>query len=258
MVMEGTADVPVSSPESELAAPVEQTETQPQEAPTAESQNTDKPPVGYVPLQALHEAREQLKGLKESQDWKGYSRLKEALDSDPNFAQHFMQSVQSYYQQQNQPVKDPYAEYPQEIAEPLRKTMALEQTVQQLVGTIQQQQTQAVMSNYKADLTAKLADVPDHWKPYYEKRAYEIGAQLNPQALQSYDPALVAQAYDAVQAEVESIRRAERGSYVTEKKNDKLPASSSATGQAGQTISRPNGTEDRSRIVEDLLKASLA
>lgn len=257
MTLEVQTDVtPAPSPETELATPETPVE-QPKEAPAAEPQNTDKPPTGYVPLQALHEAREQLKSLKESQDWKGYSRLKEALDSDPNFAKHFIESVQGYYTKAQQPKEDPYDQYPTEIAEPLRKTQVLEQTVQQLSQTLQQQQTQAVFQQYKASFSEKMKDVPQHWRGYYEKRAYEIGNELNPNALQGFDLQLVEKAYEMVHQEVEGIRRAERGSYVVEKKNDKLPASPSG-GSAGQTIQKLSSGEDRTRMVEELLKASLA
>ncbi|MBP7209572.1 MAG: hypothetical protein KBA02_00085 [Paludibacteraceae bacterium] len=256
-------DVAGSSPEQELQAPAQQDvkpEVQTQDT-TAESKNTEKPPAGYVPLQALHEAREQLKELKalqDSQDWKAYQALKNKMETDANFSQFLTQRIQDYVSGLTQQEKDALADYPAEIAEPLRKTQMLEAQVQQLLQATQAQRTEAVLQQYKSAFAERIKDVPSHWKSYYEKRAYEIGGQLNPNALNSFDGELVKNAFEAVDQEVKAIQRAERGMYVTDKTKDNLPPSTSSTGVPGQTVSKPTNEYERARAIEELLKMGQA
>lgn len=259
-------------------APQEQEQSNPEvpnEAnPSLETLNTsneEKPPKGYVPLAALHEAREQLKSLKDSQDWRSYQELKTRLEADPNYSYYLSQLAQLYdpsraqdlVQQLNQlrqqGIKDPYANYPQEIAEPLRKTQMLEQTVQQLLVQNQAQQQQTTYNQYVGQLNTKLteAKVPEHWKSYYTEKAHELAAKLNPHALSAYDQKLIEQVFEQVDQQVKAIQRAERGSYVVDKTKDVTPASTSSTGVASKSTPRLVTQEQRSNLAAELLKASL-
>src|SRR5260221_3686832 len=196
--------------------------------------NEEKPPKGYVPLAALHEAREKLKAHESSQDWRAYQELKNRLDTDPSYANYLATAASKYekenaqlliqqlQQMQLQQKPDPYANYPQEIAEPLRKTQMLEQTVQQL---LLQNQTQAYTSNYNQylnRLNQKLTEtkVPEHWKSFYNDKAHELAVKINQNVLSSYDAKLIDQVFDQIDQQARAIQRAERGSYVSDKAQD--------------------------------------
>ena len=260
-----------SAPAEQSSQPVEnQTQEADPSLETLNTSNEEKPPKGYVPLAALHEAREQLKAFRESEDWKKYQELKNVLDSDPNYAQ-YLSTAASRYDKQNaqlliqqlqqlqlQGRPDPYANYPQEIAEPLRKTQVLEQTVQQLLQQNQYQQQQAVYNQYVGRLNEKLSEhkVPEHWKTFYTEKAHEIAAKLNPAALSGYDARLIDQVYDQIDQQVKAIQRAERGAYVVDKSKDVTPTSTSATGVAPKVNQRFGTQESRANMVAELLKAT--
>jgi hypothetical protein len=266
--MEQTNDVSGPSPVEALTQPdtAQQADTQnvnseeqkQVQEPSAETKNTDKPPAGYVPLQALHEAREQLKALKESQDWKAYTLLKERMDADPAFSGHLTKSIQDFLSGMNQQEKDALADYPAEIAEPLRKAQMLESQVQQLLQATQTQRTEAVFQQYKSALSEKLKDVPAHWKSLYEQKVLQVGGQLNPNALNAYDAELVSKAFDMVDQEFKAIQRAERSMYVTDKTKDNLPPSTSSTGVPGQSVNKPSNEYERARLIEELMKQGQA
>lgn len=246
----------------------------PQEADSSlETLNTsegDKPPKGYVPLAALHEARDQLKSLKESQDWRAYQELKTRLDADANYANYLATAASKYdaqnaqlliqqlqqLQLQNKP--DPYANYPQEIAEPLRKTQMLEQTVQQLLVQNQVQQQQTTYNQYLNRLNEKLTEskVPEHWKSYYNEKAHEIAAKINPNALSGYDAKLIDQVFSQIDQQVKQIQRAERGSYVVDKSRDVTPASTSSTGTAPRVNQTFRTPEAKANMITEMLRAT--
>jgi len=256
-----------STPADELAAPaqLEEVNEPTEEAAPAEAKNTETPgPIPYERFKEVNEqakqfkeAYEELNQLKASQDWAGFQALKNKLDQDQAYAQWFVEQHQraAWIAQQQE---DPYAQYPEEIAGPLRKTQMLEQTVQQLIAENLSQKQQSVFQQYRSTLAEKTKGLPEHWRGYVERRALELGGQMNPNALAQFDPKLIDHVYESVSQEVEAIRRAERGSYVTEKKNDKLPVSSSGSGVPGQTVQKPQTAEDRQRMAEELLKAALA
>ncbi len=254
---------PDSSPAPDLSQQLQQ-ESPPaaQETPSPETLNTEqaRPHEEAIPYARFKEVNDQLKSLKDSQDWRGYQTLKDTLDSDPTFAQYFTQAVTDYYTKKQTPTpeKDPYADYPAEIAEPLRKTQVLEQTVQQLLQQNQMQQAQTVYSQYLGNFNQKLteAKIPDHWKDFYRQEVEAQAAKLNPNALYQYDASLVNRAFEAAQARIEGIRRAERGLYVTDKQKDQVPASSA--GSPPLATSRPlNSGEDRAAMVAELLRAGM-
>jgi len=258
---------PAEETEVQAELPLEaelQAETkEPDQEASAETKNTETPgPIPYDRFKEVNEqakqfkeAAEELDKLKQSQDYQGYKALKQKLDEDQAYAQWFVEQHQKSAWQGQQ--ADPYADYPEEIAGPLRKTQMLEAQVQQLQAVTQNQQQEGVFNQYRAALSEKTKDMPEHWKGYVERRALEIGRQMNPNALATYDEKLVNNVFETVSQEVEAIRRAERGSYVVEKKNDKLPVSSSGSGTPGQVSQKPQTAEDRSQLAEDLLKAAL-
>jgi hypothetical protein len=263
-------DQPIESVLTE-SQPVEA--AQPEGDSSLETLNTstegEKPPKGYVPLAALHEAREKLKSFQDSQDWRSYQELKGRLDSDPSYAQYLSTAagrydpqnaqvlIQQLQQLQLQNKPDPYANYPQEIAEPLRKTQVLEQTVQHLMQQNQYQQQQAVYSQYVGRLNEKLTEhkVPEHWKTFYTEKAHEVAAKLNPSALAGYDARLVDQVYEQIDQQVKAIQRAERGAYVVDKSKDYTPTSTSSTGTAPKVNQRLGSQEHRANMAAELLKA---
>lgn len=259
---EQTDVTPDSSPAADLLQqPAPESPPQQTETPSTETLNTgaERPHEQAIPYARFKEVNDQLKSLKESQDWRGYQTLKDALDGDPNFAQHFTQAVTNYYTKQKaEPEKDPYADYPPEIAEPLRKTQVLEQTVQQLLQQNQMQQAQTVYTQYLGHFNQKVteAKVPDHWKDFYRQEVEAQAAKLNPNALYQYDQGLIDRAWEAAQARIEGIRRSERSLYVTDKTKDQVPASSA--GSPPLAASRPVTTgEDRAAMVAELLRAGL-
>lgn len=266
----------VSEPQGESSSPVDNSYEANPSLETLNTSNEEKPPKGYVPLAAVHEERErnkrlneQLKSFQESNDWKAYQELKNRLDADPYYAQYLSTAAGRYnpqqaqlliqqlqqLQAQNQP--DPYANYPQEIAEPLRKTQVLEQTVQQLIQQNQYQQQQAVYSQYVGKLNEKLTEnkVPEHWKTFYTEKAHEVAARLNPNALTGFDARLIDQVYEQIDQQAKAIQRAERGAYVVDKSKDVTPSSTSATGQAPKVNQRFANQETRANMAAELLKA---
>lgn len=255
-MLEGQTDVTQEpSPASEPSAPSQEA-TPTQEATPAEAQKTETQEPGPIPYARFKEVNEQLKSLKDSQDWQGYQKLKEFIDKDPAFAQHFVQSVNGYFTKTPEAKPDPYAAYPAEIAEPLRKTQVLEQAVQTLMQQNQYQQAQAVYSQYMNRFNEKATEmkIPDHWKDLYKAQVEQEAGKLNPNALSGYDQKILDSAFEAVHNRFEQIRRAERGIYVKEKTNDQVPASS--RGAPATTTQGPlKNNEQRTSMVLELLKA---
>jgi len=233
----------------------QETDVQYEDQSSAETKKTEP---GPIPYNRFKEVNDELKSLKESQDWQGYTKLKQALESDPRFSEYFTKTISSFYNNTgNKPeeVEDLYSEYPEEIAEPLRKTKQLEETVQNLTNYLANQKQEVVFNQYKSSFNEKMKDVPEHWRAFVEKRAYEIGGSINKNALAQYDNTLVDKVWEMVNKEIETIRRSERESYINEKKNDKLPVSSK--GPAGNVNRIPQTENERTQLVEELLKASL-
>lgn len=243
------------------SSPVEQSAEQPQES-SEETLNTAeaKPHEEAIPYERFQEVNFKLKDLQESQDWVGYQKLKETLDNDPAFASHFLQAVQSYYQQQQQPPvpqKDPYAEYPSEIADPLRKISLLEQQNQYLMSQSIQNHQAAVGQQYMNRFNEKIASLglSEPWKNFYQQQIVAQAGSMNPNALNQYDQNLLDRAFEAVDQQAKALNRSGIASYITDKSQDKIPASTSATGTPGRVMQKMNGPEDRASMVAELLRA---
>ncbi len=263
MMEQVTPDVNVAAESSNVAP------EQPQqpESSSGETLNTtqqveERPHEEAVPYARFQEVNGKLKDLQESQDWLGYQRLKEALDNDSGFADHFVKTVQGYYnqaqQQQKQQQPDPLAQYPQEIADPLRKTAILEQQVQALVYQNQVAHQSAVYQQYMGRFNEKVSslNVPEPWKNYYQRQVETQVSRMNPNALTGYDQTLLDKAFDAVDQEAKALQRSQLSSYVAEKKNNQTPASTSASGSPGRVQPQMRTQDERVSLVAEMLKAA--
>lgn len=208
--------------------------------------------------QKYKETESQLKQLQEAEDWKAYQQYKNKLQSDPEYARRLWQAEQEYLQGMQQQAPDPYAVYPDEVANPLRQIPALQQQLQQLQSYTQQQQQQAVFNQYASrfnDLFSN-AKIEPHWKDYYIKNIQGVVGNINPNALSAYDQKLIDQAFDSVHKEASNLERQIRGNYVNQKMGDITPPSTSSGAPATRSESL-SSTEDRASAFAALLRSSL-
>src|SRR5882724_10006011 len=243
------ADVtPESSPEPQQGVPEPQ--HQEGEARKPAEAGTETPgPIPYERFKEVNDQLKDLKALKDSQDWQGYQKLKDQLATDPKFAAHFINSINSFYTPPQQTQKpDPYAEFPKELAEPLRKTEVLEQAVQTLMYENQVQKAQGLYQQYSSRLNEKLTSVPEHWRDFYREQVEMAAARINPNALANYDQTLVDKAFEQIHQRAIQIQRAERGSYVSDKRQDKAPVSSSGAAPM-QTQKSTSNQDERAALV---------
>lgn len=246
------------------SSPAQETPQPPEEALNTGDQPVEKTrEAQHIPYERFQEVNNRLKELQESEDYIGFQRLKEALDRDAQFADFFQNSVASYFQKlrdgqaQNQS-QDPFAQYPKEIADSLRKQAMLEQQVQQLVTQNQAAQQQANYQQYINRFNEKVdkLELSDPWKNFYQQQVALVMSAMNPNALQAYDQALLDKAFQLVDQELKGLQRAERSSYIADKTKDKTPASTSASGSPAQTTTRLRSAEDRASMVAELMKAA--
>lgn len=226
--------------------------------PTEALKTEEKKHEESVPYERFNEVNSKLRELQESQDWRGYQALKTQLDNDSRFAEHFLRSVNDYYNSNQPQQPDPYAQYPQELAEPLRKTQYLEQAVQNLMYQNQVTHQNSVKSQYENRFNEKIGamNLSDPWKDFYRKSVEMQVGMINPNALSAFDSALLDKAFELVDQQAKALQRSERGAYVAEKKQDRIPSSTSSTGTPGQTISPIKTYDERSALVAELLRVS--
>jgi len=243
------------------SSPVEQSAEQSQDSSEGTLNTGEaRPHEEAIPYERFQEVNTKLNDLQKSQDWVGYQKLKETLDNDPAFASHFLQAVQNYYQppqQQQVQQKDPLAEYPQEIAEPLRKIGLLEQQNQYLMNQTVMAHQAAVGQQYVNRFNEKVAslNLSEPWKNFYQQQIVAQAGSMNPNALNQYDQNLLDRAFEAVDQQAKALNRSGIASYITDKTQDKIPASTSATGTPGRMVHKLNGAEDRASMVAELLRA---
>lgn len=258
--MEGMAQEAVQDVNPVESSPAE---TPQASEPTLNAGNepVEKPHETHVPYERFQEVNNkysEARQILESQEIKAIQQFQQALESDPRLAEQIKTAVQSYYAKASQPNPDPYAQYPQEIADPLRKTHILEQQVQQLVQMQQQAQQQATYQKYIGRFNEKVSamNLPEPWKNFYQQQVELRAMMMNPNALQGYDQNLIDKAFDMVDREMKALQRTERSQYIADKKNDTIPASTSATGSPAQVGMKLQSTQEKASYLADVLRAA--